>query len=134
MVASDVGTRGAKNKESCPAIIEVFAQSKRTIPVRKRSTPITAPFVVSGNPPPKSNFTFALVCAPATSGPNASIPICDCRNDPANAPDVSGVSGGVAISGKSKLSTDPRVTVVFSSTIPDKRTRYFDPLSTLVWL
>src|ERR1700688_968197 len=34
----------------------------------------------------------------------------------------------------SRLSTEPRVTAVLSSTSPDSRTRYFEPLSTLVWL
>src|ERR1700688_2626855 len=34
----------------------------------------------------------------------------------------------------SRLSTEPRVTAVLRSTSPDNRTRYFEPLSTLVWL
>src|ERR1700681_4039969 len=34
----------------------------------------------------------------------------------------------------SRLSTEPRVTAVLRSTRPDSRTRYFEPLSTLVWL
>src|SRR4029077_5140557 len=34
----------------------------------------------------------------------------------------------------SRLSTEPRVTAVLRSTSPDRRTRYFEPLSTLVWL
>ena len=70
-VASDVGASGAKNKRSWPAMMEVLAQSSRTIPVRMRTRPIAAPFGASGNPPAKSKFTSALVRAPATSGPNA---------------------------------------------------------------
>src|ERR1700682_866659 len=34
----------------------------------------------------------------------------------------------------SRLSTEPRVTAVVRSISPDRRTRYFEPLSTLVWL
>src|ERR1700719_450163 len=34
----------------------------------------------------------------------------------------------------SRLSTEPRVIPVLRSTRPDSRTRYFEPLSTLVWL
>src|ERR1700731_1888896 len=34
----------------------------------------------------------------------------------------------------SRLSTEPRVTAVLRSTRPDSRTRYFEPLSTFVWL
>src|ERR1700676_2286476 len=34
----------------------------------------------------------------------------------------------------SRLSTEPRVTAVLRSTSPDNLTRYFEPLSTLVWL
>src|ERR1700732_921510 len=34
----------------------------------------------------------------------------------------------------SRLSTEPRVTAVLRSISPDRRTRYFEPLSTLVWL
>src|SRR5436853_4761288 len=38
--AREVGESGAKNRPSCPATTEVFAQSRRTVPVRKRSMPI----------------------------------------------------------------------------------------------
>src|ERR1700722_19304237 len=114
--------------------MDVVSQSNRIVPVRNRTIPRAAPFGVWGKPPAKSNFRLALVCAPARSGPNASIPICDWRSDPEKAPESPGAVGGVAICGKSRLSTEPRVTEVFSRMIPERRTRYFDPLSTLVWL
>ena len=75
--ASDVGVSGLMNSASCPATSEVFSQSRRIVPVRKRTIPRAEPLGMSGKPPAKSNFTFALVRAPAMSGPNASIPICD---------------------------------------------------------
>src|ERR1700693_2407086 len=129
-----VGVSGAKKIASCPATIEVLAQSSRTVPVRRRTMPNAAPFGVFGKPPAKSNFTLALVRAPAISGPKVSIPICDWRSDPEKDPATPGASAGTAIWGKSRLSTEPRVTAALRSTSPDRRTRYFEPLSTLVWL
>src|SRR5271156_2092499 len=129
---SVVGTRGAKKILSCPATMEVFSQSRRIVPVRSRTMPNAVPFGVFGKPPPKSKFMLELVCAPAMSGPKAYTPSCDWRNDPEKAPEVPGVTGAVATCGKSRLSTAPRVTSVFSKMIPENRTRYFDPLSTLV--
>src|ERR1700680_1696692 len=94
---SVVGVSGEKKMASCPAIIEVFAQSRRTVPVRRRTTPKAAPFGVFGKPPAKSNFTLALVRAPAMFGPKVSIPICHWRNEPAKDPLTPGGSGGTAI-------------------------------------
>src|SRR6266849_7402153 len=80
----------------------------------------------------KVEFHIRAGACPAISGPKASIAICDWRRDPEKDPDVPELSGGVAICGKSRLSTEPRVIPVFRSTIPDRRRRYFEPLSTLV--
>src|SRR4029077_3719442 len=113
--------------------MEVLDQSMRMVPVRKRTIPKAAPLGVFGKPPAKSNFTLALVRAPAISGPRDSIPICDWRSAPEKDPDVPELSGGgVAICAKSRLLTEPRVTPALKSTIPDRRTRYFEPLSTLL--
>ena len=78
---------------------EVLPQSKRTVPVRSRTIPKVEPLGASGNPPAKSNFTLALVWAPRTSGPKASMPICDWRREPPKTLFESKPLKGVAISG-----------------------------------
>src|SRR5215472_2449719 len=68
-VARDVGDSGTKNSRSCPAMTEVLAQSRRTVPVLRRTRPMLTPFGFDGNPPAKSKFKSALVRAPPISGP-----------------------------------------------------------------
>ena len=64
----------------------MFFQSKRIVPVRKRTSPSETPFDSFGKPPAKSKRMLALVCAPRISGPKASSPICDWRSEPPNEP------------------------------------------------
>src|SRR5215469_11810188 len=130
--ASEVWARGVKNRLSCPATIDVLAQSRCRVAVRKRRIPKVTPLGAMGNPPAKSNWTSAELLAPATVGPNASRPTSDCRKEPPKL--VCGIPGvpNATTCGKSMLSTLPRLVKTLNSAIPDNRTRYFEPLSTLV--
>ena len=130
-----MGARGAKKRESWPAMIEVFAQSIRIVPVRKRTRPITTPFGVSGKSAGKIEFHVRAGVRSGDIRPKGldsdlRLPQRCLQRFPRESKRI---WFGIAISGKSALSTVPRLSNMFSSTIPESRTRYFDPLSTLVW-
>src|SRR5216684_3068421 len=130
--ASDVGESGEMNSGSCPAMIEVRAQSNRTVAVRRRKNPELTPFGMSGTPPEKSICTSALIFAPWTCGPKTSIPTSDWR---IVAPKFLLESSALRLSataGKSALSTVPLLAKRFKRAMPERRTRYFEALSTLV--
>src|SRR5579883_82944 len=80
-VAKEVGESAEKKGASCPATMEVRAQSKWTVAVRRRNSPRAAPFGAFGKPPAKSACRSPWVLAPATSGPKTSRPICDWRRE-----------------------------------------------------
>src|ERR1051325_5629327 len=100
MDASDVGERGEKKGASCPAITEVFFQSRVALAVRNRSSPVVTPSGVDGKPPKKSTVSSPAVFAPFHSGPDTSRQTIDCRTVPPKLPSETAELFGWAISGR----------------------------------